>query len=31
VIATEPMTRNEAWSAMKPGELRVFVAGAAVY
>jgi len=29
VIATEPMTRNEAWSAMHSGELRVFVAGAA--
>lgn len=31
VIATEPMTRNEAWSAMKPGELQVFVAGVAVH
>jgi glutamine amidotransferase len=30
VIATEPMTRNEAWSAMKPGELQVFVAGVAL-
>jgi glutamine amidotransferase len=30
VIATEPMTRNEAWTALQPGELQVFVAGAAV-
>ena len=27
VIATEPMTRGEAWNAMAPGELRVFVDG----
>ena len=30
VVATEPMTRNEAWHAMRPGELRVFVDGSAV-
>ena len=28
VVVTEPLTRNEAWSAFKPGELRVFVDGA---
>jgi predicted glutamine amidotransferase len=27
VVATEAMTRNEEWHAMRPGELRVFVAG----
>ena len=27
VVATEPMTRDEAWLAMAPGELRVFVGG----
>ncbi len=27
VVATEAMTRNEDWHAMRPGELRVFVAG----
>jgi predicted glutamine amidotransferase len=30
VVATEPMTRNEAWSAMRHGELRVFVGGRCV-
>ena len=29
IVATEPMTRNETWSAMQPGELRVFVNGTA--
>jgi len=28
VIVTEPLTRDEAWSAFAPGELRVFVDGA---
>ena len=28
VVATEPLTRGEAWVAMVPGELRVFVNGA---
>jgi predicted glutamine amidotransferase len=27
LIATEPLTRNEAWIPFDPGELRVFVAG----
>jgi predicted glutamine amidotransferase len=27
VVATEPMTRDEAWSALAPGELAVFVDG----
>jgi predicted glutamine amidotransferase len=27
VVATEPMTRNEAWTPMRRGELQVFVAG----
>jgi glutamine amidotransferase len=27
VVATEPLTNNEAWSAFEPGELRVFVDG----
>jgi glutamine amidotransferase len=27
VIATEPLTRGEAWTAFAPGELRVFVGG----
>jgi glutamine amidotransferase len=27
VVATEPMTRNEDWMAMRRGELQVFVAG----
>jgi glutamine amidotransferase len=29
VVATEPMTSNERWTAMTPGELRVFVDGVA--
>jgi predicted glutamine amidotransferase len=28
VIATEPLTRGEVWTAFAPGELRVFVGGA---
>jgi len=28
VVVTEPLTRNEAWVAFAPGELRVFVDGA---
>jgi glutamine amidotransferase len=28
VIATEPLTAGEAWTAMAPGELKVFVDGA---
>lgn len=28
VIATEPLTADEAWTAFEPGELRVFVEGA---
>jgi predicted glutamine amidotransferase len=27
LVATEPLTRNEAWIPFSPGELRVFVAG----
>ncbi|NDY92963.1 class II glutamine amidotransferase [Ideonella livida] len=27
LVATEPLTRDEAWTAMRPGELRVFVEG----
>jgi predicted glutamine amidotransferase len=27
VVATEPLTRDEAWTPMVPGELRVFVGG----
>ncbi|CAN5321275.1 class II glutamine amidotransferase [soil metagenome] len=27
LVATEPLTRNEPWQAMQPGELPVFVAG----
>ena len=27
VIVTEPLTRDEAWVAFAPGELKVFVAG----
>ena len=27
VVATEPLTRDEVWTAMAPGELRVFEAG----
>ena len=30
VVATEPLTRGEAWVAMAPGELRVFVNGASL-
>ena len=30
VVATEPLTAGEAWHAMVPGELRVFVHGAAL-
>jgi glutamine amidotransferase len=30
IVATEPLTTGEAWSAFAPGELRVFVDGAAV-
>jgi predicted glutamine amidotransferase len=30
VVATEPMTANEAWRAMRPGELTAFVDGRAV-
>ena len=29
VVVTEPLTTNEAWVAMQPGELRVFVEGRA--
>jgi predicted glutamine amidotransferase len=28
VVATEPLTAGEAWIAMAPGELQVFVDGA---
>jgi predicted glutamine amidotransferase len=28
IVATEPLTTGEAWSAFAPGELRVFVHGA---
>lgn len=28
IVVTEPLTRNEAWTAMAPGELQVFVDGA---
>jgi glutamine amidotransferase len=27
VVATEPLTDNEAWTPFAPGELRVFVDG----
>jgi len=30
IVATEPLTAGEAWHAMAPGELRVFVGGAPV-
>ena len=30
VVATEPLTRDEAWTALRPGELRVFVNGVAL-
>jgi glutamine amidotransferase len=28
VVATEPLTTDEAWTAMAPGQLQVFVGGA---
>jgi predicted glutamine amidotransferase len=31
VVATEPMTANERWTTMAPGELRVFVGGRAAH
>ena len=31
LVATEPLTRNEAWVPFVPGELRVFVAGEPVW
>jgi predicted glutamine amidotransferase len=31
LLATEPLTRNEAWTPFAAGELRVFVAGASVW
>jgi glutamine amidotransferase len=31
LVATEPLTRNEAWAPMPAGELRVFVAGEPVW
>jgi predicted glutamine amidotransferase len=30
IVATEPMTSNEAWTPMRPGELRAFVGGQVV-
>ena len=30
IVVTEPLTRNEAWQAFAPGEMRVFVDGAAL-
>ena len=30
IVVTEPLTKNEAWAAFAPGELRVFVDGLAV-
>jgi glutamine amidotransferase len=30
VVATEPLTRDEPWCALSPGEMRVFVGGRAV-
>ncbi|KNZ34208.1 MAG: glutamine amidotransferase [Methylibium sp. NZG] len=30
LVVTEPLTRNETWTAFAPGELRVFVAGAPI-
>lgn len=30
IVATEPLTRGEAWEAFAPGEMRVFVDGATV-
>ena len=31
LVATEPLTRNEAWTPFSPGELRVFAAGVSVW
>jgi glutamine amidotransferase len=31
LVATEPLTRNEPWSAFLPGQMRVFVHGAEVW
>jgi hypothetical protein len=31
LIATEPLTSNEAWQPFAPGELKVFVAGEQVW
>ena len=31
LVATEPLTRNEEWTAFEPGELRVFVSGESVH
>jgi glutamine amidotransferase len=31
LVATQPLTRNEAWTTFQPGELRVFVRGEAVW
>jgi glutamine amidotransferase len=28
VIATQPLTRDERWTAFEPGQLKVFVDGA---
>jgi predicted glutamine amidotransferase len=28
IVVTEPLTRDEAWTALAPGALRVFVDGA---
>ncbi len=28
VVVTEPLTTDEAWQALEPGELKVFVDGA---
>jgi predicted glutamine amidotransferase len=30
VVATQPLTTGEAWQAVAPGELKVFVGGTAV-
>ena len=29
LVVTQPLTTNEAWTAFRPGELRVFVGGEA--
>ena len=29
LVVTQPLTTNEAWTAFRPGELRVFVGGQA--